>query len=235
MINQESIELTNNKDSCSLDNIHKLFKDRDNALKEVINLLPLKEMIQEKWTILALSTGGVYFANEIAKKTSSDFDFIFTEPITAPNNKDCYVAMVSETEEIVINEPLIKSFEINLDYIYGSAKRKHEEKILSYIYKYRKGEMIRDLKGKKVLLVDDGIDTGITLMCAIKTILQLKATSVCLATPVMALDTYQYVDSIIDDVYCVHTISNFIDVDFYYQNLENLDYEDVMKLIEKGK
>ena len=46
--------------------------------------------------------------------------------------------MVSETEEIVINDILINSFDINLDYIYGDAKRKHEDKILSYIYRYRK-------------------------------------------------------------------------------------------------
>lgn len=222
-------------DSCSIDEIYKLFKSRDSALRELLTLLPTKEMIQEDWTILAISTGGVYLANAIAKKTSSKFDFLFTEPILAPNNKDCYIGMVSETEEIVVNEALVKCFDINLDYIYGSAKRKHEEKILSYIYKYRKGERLSELKNQKVLIVDEGIDTGITLMCAIKTAMQLKASSVSLATPVMPTEVYDAVNSILDDIYCTHVVDNFIDISFYYKDLVPLEYDDIMKLTNKGK
>jgi putative phosphoribosyl transferase len=154
--------------------------------------------------------------------------------IPAPNNKECEIAMVSETEEIVIHDKLIDSFDINLDYIYGEAKRKHEDKILSYIYKYRKGEKIVDLKDRKVLIVDEGIDSGLTLMCAIKTAMQMQACTVSVATPVMPTDVYNVVDSIIDDLYCVHVINKFIDIDFYYSEIEELKYDDVMKILNKG-
>jgi putative phosphoribosyl transferase len=215
--------------------MYKPLKSRESALKELLTMLDTKEMSTQEWIILAISTGGVYFANEIANKTNAKFDFLFTEMIPAPNNLECEIARVSETEEIVIHDELVKSFDINLDYIYGDAKRKHEEKILSYIYKYRKGDKLIDLKDKKVLIVDEGIDSGLTLMCAIKTVMQMRASTVSVATPVMPTDVYNIVDVIIDDLYCVHVINKFIDIDFYYAQKEELQYEDIINILNKGK
>jgi putative phosphoribosyl transferase len=237
MIDLNSVEMSTASSSnvCNLASMYKPFANRESALKELITLLPTKEMSSQDWVVLAISSGGVYFADALAKKTNSEFDFLFTESIPAPNNKECDVAMVSETEEIVINDHLVNSFEINLDYIYGEAKRKHEDKILSYIYKYRKGDHLTSLKDKKVLIVDEGIDTGMTLMCAIKTVLQMKAVTISVATPVMPTDVFNNVDLIIDNLYCIHVINKFIDVGFYYKELEELSYDDIIKITKSEK
>lgn len=216
---------------------NKVFKDRHDALMRLIELLPIKKMQEEDWIVVAISSGGVLLAKSIAQKINAPFDFLFTEPIMAPNNSDCQVAMVSETEEIVIHEALTDAFDIKLDYIYGEAHRKYEEKIIKYIYRYRKGGMICSMEDKHVLLIDEGIDSGLTMMASVKTVINLKARSVSFAVPVMPYDVMQRLEEVIDEVYCVHKPYNFVDVPYYYEEIPGLSADEVdgiLKDIHKG-
>ncbi len=208
--------------------------DRADALNKLVEIMPIKEMQKLNYVVIAVSLGGVYFANQFSKIIGAPFDFLFTEPITAPNNPECQIGMVSETEEIVIHENLIKSFDINLDFIYGEATRKYEEKILKYIYKYRKGEMIRSLAGKHILLADEGIDSGLTMIAAVKTVITLGAKSVSFAVPVMPYDVAQRLDEIIDEIYCLHKPQDFVDVPYYYQKIEEIRPSDIEGLIKEN-
>lgn len=196
-----------------------LFENREDAFEQLINQMPLRQMKKEGWIVLAISEGGVYFSKKIAKLIDARHDYLFTEKITAPNNKECVIAMISETQEIVINDRLIDSFDITYDYVYGEAKRKYEEKILTYLYKYRKGEMIKSLKDKNVLLVDEGADTGMTLMASLKTALALNVAKVAVALPIVAESIAQELEKIVDGVYFAHEVKNYIDLYAYYKEL----------------
>jgi putative phosphoribosyl transferase len=143
----------------------------------------------------------------------------FLPSITAPQNPECELARVSETEEIVIHQALVDAFDIQVDYIYGEATRKHEEKILSAIYQYRKGEHFKSMKGKNILLIDEGSETGLKLMCAIKTAFAQKAKAVYVAAPIMPTSVVEALDPIVDGVFCLQEIDDYIDTGYYYQNL----------------
>lgn len=106
------------------------FANRDEATLKLMEILPTEQMQEENWLLVALSAEGVPIAEFIAKKLDLRYDVLFAEAVNAPNNSECAVAMVSETEEIVIHNELVNAFGINLDYIYGEAQRKYEEKIL---------------------------------------------------------------------------------------------------------
>lgn len=214
------------------------FEDRKDATRKLLDILPVQQMIEEEWIVVSISTGGVLTAKEIGKEIQAPFDFLFTEPIPAPNNPECHVAMVSETEEIVIHEALIESFGITLDYIYGEAHRRYEEKILKYIYRYRKGQTIRSLQEKNVLLVDEGIDTGLTMMAAVKTAIAMNAKSVSFAVPVMPLDVKEMIEEVIDEVYCFHMPYDFVDVPYYYKKiapLKEAEVDEMLKDIQNTK
>lgn len=92
--------------------------------------------------------------------------------------------MATETHDVVINEPLVRSFGISLDYIYGEVQRQYEDKMLPLIYQYRKGNPLISFKGKRVLIVDEGIDSGLTAFSAIKSVVTLQAKTVHFACPV---------------------------------------------------
>ena len=116
------------------------FEDREFAAKELIRTIPSELFVHDKPVVIGVSEGGVYFADKIAKALNAEMDILLTEPILAPNNDDLAIAMVSETEEVVMHKALIDSFNISEDYVYGESQRKYDEEVLSYVYKYRKGK-----------------------------------------------------------------------------------------------
>lgn len=211
---------------------HTLFNNRTEAADQLLSKLPTEKFDVDDWIIVAISAGGVVVANQLAKKLKTSFDFLFTERVTAPLNEGCDIASVSETEEIVIHKALVDAFDIKLDYVYGEAHRKYEENIISYIYKYRKGQPIKSLENKRVLFVDEGIDSGLTLMASIKTALTQNAKSISVATPVMPKSLLKEFGSMLDDIYFVHAIEDFVSIDFYYEDIEEPSIDDIEKLLK---
>lgn len=210
-----------------------LFKDRLDAAAQLKELLPIDRMKHESWSLIAVSSGGLIIASEINKRLKLPMDFIFSAGITAPQNPECELARVSETEEIVIHQALVDAFEIQVDYIYGEANRKHEEKILSAIYQYRKGEQFKSMKGKTILLIDEGSETGLKLMCAIKTAFAQKAKAVYVAAPIMPVSIVEALDPIVDGVFCLQEIDDYIDTGYYYHDFATVDEETIETILER--
>ncbi len=202
--------------------------DAANKLKDVIPMTKLKE---ESWKIVAVSKSGLEVGSLIRGTLPNKLDFLFSQAIYAPNNVECEIARVSENEEIVINEKLVSSFEIKYDYIYGEAHRKHEEKILSAIYKYRKGRHFASMKNEVVLLVDDGSETGMKFMTALKTILVMKPKAVYIAVPVLPSDILELLEPFADEVFFLYDIDDYVETSLYYEDLAIIDDETIEKLL----
>ncbi|MBD3810316.1 MAG: phosphoribosyltransferase [Sulfuricurvum sp.] len=210
-----------------------LFRDRSDAAAQLRELLPIDRMKNESWNLIAVSAGGLLIASEINKRLKLPIDFIFSAGITAPQNPECELARVSETEEIVIHQALVEAFEIQVDYIYGEATRKHEEKILSAIYQYRKGEHFKSMKGKTILLIDEGSETGLKLMCAIKTAFAQKAKAVYVAAPIIPTSVAEALDPIVDEIFCLQEIDDYIDTGYYYDEFNPVDEEMIETILER--
>lgn len=208
------------------------FESRAQATVDLLDTLAKKEFRPSEWIVIALSFGAVPIASRVAEKLNLFFDVIFTESIFAPNNKECIIAMVSETEDIVVHSTLVESFGINLDYIYSEANRKYEEKILKKVYKLRKGEPLSALKGKNVLLVDEGCETGLTALCSIKTVINKNAKSVYFATPIIASEVVYDIQTVCDDILSVRQIENFVETAHYYESLPELSLEAIYGILE---
>jgi putative phosphoribosyl transferase len=192
----------------------------------------MQKFKDEAWKVVALSSGGLSLAAYINSRYMNDMDYLLSEPILALNNPECELARVSEFEEIVINEELMDSFNIKYDYIYGEANRKHEERILSNIYKYRKGRAFFNVKNEVVLLVDDGSETGLKFMTALKTILSQKPKAVYIAVPVLPSDVLELLEPFTDDLYYLYNIDDYVNTTLYYKEFKMIDDEDIERLLE---
>ncbi len=208
-----------------------IFKNRGQCAIELSEVLPMQKLKDENWRLVGVSRGGLELAYHIRGKLKNQIDFLFSEAVMAPKNSECEIARVSENEHIVINEKLVDSFEIKHDYIYGEAKRKYEEKILSYIYQYRKGRTFFDLKDKIVLLVDDGAESGLKLMLAIKSIMSMKPKAIYIALPVVASDVLDVLDSISYEVFYIHSINHYVNTSYYYEELEHISEDKIEKIL----
>jgi putative phosphoribosyl transferase len=208
------------------------FKDRKDAASQLIETLPIDVLAKNKTVIIGVSEGGVYFADQIAKEVDAQLDILLTAPILAPNNPDLAIAMISETEEVVMHKALIDSFGINEDYVYSEAHRKYEEEVLAYVYKYRKGKDLISLKGKYVVLADECIETGLTMMVALKSVIARGAKNIYIATPILDKAVYQNLLTVCDGVFCPHKIQDYISIEYYYENFEALSFEEIEEIVK---
>jgi len=208
------------------------FEDREDASIELIDALPL-EMLQENETVvIGVSEGGVYFADKIVKAVHAQMDILLTEAILAPNNPELTIAMISETEEVVMHKALIDSFGINEDYVYGEAQRKYDEEVLTYVYKYRKGKDLVSLEGKYVILADECVETGLTMMVALKSVIARGAKNIYIATPILDKDVYENLLNVCDGVFCPHKIQDYISIEYYYKNFDPFTFDDISEIID---
>ena len=208
-----------------------ILNDRTEAALKLKEVLPLQKLKDEEWIIVAVSPGGLEIATQIKDPLKNEIDYLFSEAILAPNNPDCEVARVSETKEIIIVDELVKAFDIQYDYIYGEAHRRHEENILSYIYQYRKGRHFIDVKDKVVLLLDEGSETGIKLTTAIKSILNLKPKAVYIAAPILPTTVIENIEPFADEVFFAYNIDDYVQTDLYYKKLPDVKEEFIEKIL----
>ncbi len=212
-----------------------VLQNRQDAARKLQDVIPMQRLKDEAWDIVAVSRGGLALASLLRGKLHNNLDFLFSASIMAPNNPECEIARVSESEEIVINEALVSAFEIQYDYIYGEARRKHEENILSYVYQYRKGRHFSAMNNKIVLLVDEGSETGMKFMTALKTILAEKPKAVYIAVPVLPTDVLDLLEPYADEIFFLHDIDDYVNTQLYYEELEKVDEENIEVLLQETK
>ncbi|WP_193110589.1 phosphoribosyltransferase [Sulfurimonas paralvinellae] len=212
-----------------------MLQDREDAAKKLIDIMPMQKFKEEEWHIVAVSKGGLELGRHLKQKLKNPLEILFLEAIMAPHNNECEVARVSETEEIVLNESLINAFEIQYDYIYGEAHRKHEEDILSSIYQYRKGRPFPSMQNRVILLVDEGSETGTKFMTALKTVLNQKPKAVYIAVPVLPRDVLEVLETFVDDIFFLYDIDDYVETDLYYKNLEKIDDEAIENILEENR
>ena len=213
--------------------IHKkglLFKNRLDAAEQLKEVLPIGMMKLEEWTVIATSKNSVEIAMNIADEIDADVEFLYSSKVLAPENKECEVAIVTEIEEIVIHEELIKAFDIDLKYIYAKAKKNYDKEVKPFLNEYKNDKKLSDLDGKNVLLVDEGLNTGLTMMACIKTAITLGSKSVSVAVPVIPELTVNDIESIADDLYYVYHPSHFVSIDFYYDEFKDLELDEIKKI-----
>ena len=207
------------------------FTERDDAARQLIDTLPLDLLRKNETVVIGVSEGGVYFADRIAKAIQAQMDILLTEPILAPNNPEVAIAMISETEEVVMHKALVDAFEINEDFVYNEAQRKYEEEVLGYVYRYRKGKDLVSLKGKYVILADECIETGLTMMVALKSVIAREAKNIYIATPILDKSVYENLLSVCDGVFCPHKIEDYISIEYYYEQFKQMTFEEILEIV----
>lgn len=193
-----------------------IFETREEALNRLLDVID-KDIIRD-CVVLSISKRGVFYAREIALRNGMlEGDFLFIEEVKSPINKDTSLAAISETRDYILIQELIESFEITDDYLFGEIQRVYEEKILEDIHQIRAGEGIISLEDRNVLLVDEGASTGLTLLCAVKSCINKKVASINVAIPVIAKETAEMVEKIVDNTFFVKVIEDYVSTDFYFK------------------
>ena len=208
-----------------------MFSNRFEAGRELAE--DLKSYQTDKPIILALPRGGVSIGYEVAKILKASLYVFVVRKVGTPWNPELGIGAVASGVQILDHESLsILGIEASeLEEIIEREQRevKRRQKL------YGQDEDFPSLKGKTVILVDDGIATGVTTRAAIQAIKHLKPSKLVLAVPVGPLETVNGLSKLVDDLICLETPVDFYAVSAFYLSFPQVSDEEVIRLLKKAK
>jgi len=206
-----------------------IFQDRHQAGQLLVKKLN-KYKNNKDVIVLGIPRGGVEVAFDIAKILKVPLSIIVTKKIAHPFESEFAIGAVSPGNYIVDEEYRKK---IKDEYIKKTVKEMNKE-IKRRYKEYLKG-IIPKLKNKIVIVVDDGLATGYTMLAAIKYVKSKNPKKVIVAVPVAAQDSYEKVKQIADEIICLQVPVFFSAVGSFYQDFQQLEDDEVRYYLEEGK
>ncbi len=208
-----------------------IFTNRQNAgflLASKINLLPKVDL--QNAVVLALPRGGVPVASEISKRLNIPFDILIVRKIGHPFHPEYGIGAITEDGISWMDPEAVGLSRITPEQIQNVLEHEKNE-ITRRLKIYRQGRPITSLIGKTVILVDDGLATGVTARVAVDYARKNGASKIILAIPICSGHTARRLREEIDDVICLNEPTYFQSVGEFYQDFIQLSDEEVLELL----
>jgi len=205
-----------------------MFYDRIDAGEKLAD--KLFEFKNAKDTLVfGLARGGVVVAKVVAEKLNLPLDILIAKKITAPDDPELAIGAIAENGHPILNDELIGSHGVTPDYLDQNISQVKEE-IDSEIKKYRH----RDLKNftdKTIILVDDGIATGKTMLAAIKYLKENNVGKIIIAVPVIAKESSEQLKKEAVTSFYFNIPETFFSINQFYEEFPQVTDEEILKLI----
>ncbi|MGI9010209.1 MAG: phosphoribosyltransferase [Nitrososphaeraceae archaeon] len=212
------------------------FRDRENAAEMLYSMLKnkLTKISSNEIVILGIPRGGIILGDIIATKFRYQFHIVIPRKLVAPNNKELSIGGIMKDNTLYLDTLIIKTLEITDEYL------KTEKDIQLKEIKTREalfGQQIEGdrIRGKNIVLVDDGVATGTTLIVASRWIRKYKPKNLTIAIPVCPKPIIKVLSEEVDMVESIITpySSNFNTIEGFYHNFEQLKNEKLTNILKK--
>jgi putative phosphoribosyl transferase len=187
-------------------------------------------MDREGVLVLALPRGGVAVGFELARRLNAGLDVVIVRKIGVPSQPELAAGAISETGTVHLNRDVISSIGGLNAYLDEEIARQREE-ISRKILLYRGGAPIRELAGKTIILVDDGVATGATMKAAIETMKRERIAKLVVAVPVAPPQTAEELRHMADEFVCIETPEYFMAVGKHYMDFDQVTDEEVVEML----
>jgi len=211
-----------------------MFKNRQEAGRKLAEKI-LKDLgvgkQENEVVVLAIPRGGVVVGKELAERLGTPLEIIITKKIGAPGNPELAIGAVGPSGEEVIDEQLAQRVGANEEYI--QKQKKIIEKEIERREKELRGDKSQpDFKNKVIILTDDGVATGATMLAAIEVLRQHQPKKIIVAVPVIARDTVSKLEAQADAVIYLEAPLMFFAVGQFYREFPQTTDEEVKELLK---
>jgi putative phosphoribosyl transferase len=180
--------------------------------------------------VLALPRGGVPVAAPVADALDAPLDLFLVRKLGTPGHRELAMGAIASGGIRVLNDDVVRWYGIPPAAI-DAVAREEEQELVRREATYREGREAPPLEGKIVILIDDGLATGSTMMAAVKAVRQRHPAKVIVAVPVGARDTCDALATIADEVICVRMPEPFSAVGQWYLDFDQTTDEEVRQLL----
>ncbi|MCB2292831.1 phosphoribosyltransferase [Clostridium algoriphilum] len=207
-----------------------MFLDRKDAGEKLT--YSLEKFKDEDAIVLAVPRGGLEIAYDTIKRFGLKWDLIIPRKIGAPHNKEFAIGAVSADGSYFINDDYVEKLGISREYIENEVSEQINE-IKRRMKEYRGKDTFPEVKDKAVIIIDDGIATGFTILAVIKAVKKQGAKKIILAIPVGPRETIEEFKELVDEVICLYIPDVFYAVGSYYVNFKQVTDEEVFTIINE--
>lgn len=202
-----------------------ILKDREEAGRLLCKRLERYKNI-EKLAVLGIPRGAMSMAQIIARELAGELGAVLVHKIGAPGNEEFAIGCVGLSGHIY-RSPYASSHGISEKYIEEEAQRQ-----LKVLWRRQQDYGIpkQRLNGKTVIIVDDGISTGATTLCAVHEVKALGASKVVLACAVSSRDAARHLREVVDEFIALDTPADFFIVGQFFSDFRQVSDEEVVEI-----
>jgi putative phosphoribosyl transferase len=205
-----------------------MFSDRAQAGRALA--AELRPLAEERPVVLAIPRGGVPVAAEVARELRAPMDVITVRKLGAPHNPEFAVGAVAEDGSAVLDTDTVRYLGITQAQI--DAVVAHEVRELDRrVERYRDGWEPIDVRDRTVIVVDDGLATGLSDLAAVRALRKRGAARVIVAAPVASRHAMALLGEEADEVICASVPDDFGGVGSWYGDFSPVSDEEVLRLM----
>ena len=208
------------------------FRDRDDAGRQLGRALADKLDKRDDLIVLGLPRGGVPVAAHVAEALGAPLDVFIVRKLGVPGHEELAMGAIASGGVRVMNRDVLDYMSIPLQIIDRVAE--HEQRELERReLEYRGARPPLDVRGKTVVVVDDGLATGSTMRAAVNALRKMEPRAVIVAVPLAAKSTCEDFrrDPAVDEIVCLRTPEPFQAVGLWYEDFAQTTDEQVHALV----
>jgi predicted phosphoribosyltransferase len=207
-----------------------MFRNREDAARQLAQRLKGRELHDP--VVLAIPRGGVVTGAVLARELGAQLDVVLSRKLRAPEQPELALGAISEDGRLYLNEYGRQVQELIGNYLVRERRLQHAEIA-------RRKKLFRDvcpqapITGRSVIVTDDGIATGSTMIAALPTVRTQNPRELIVAVPVASPDRLEEVRRWCDDVVCLLTPERFGAIGQFYKDFTQVEDEEVVQLLRE--
>lgn len=209
-----------------------MFDSREEAA-QMLSVKLLASVKEKNIIVVALARGAVVMGKIIANYFSVPFDILVLKKIGAPLNKELAIGVTGPKNTVFWNKDILERLKLSKEKIVFLRKEKEKER-KKLEKELRLGKKPLDFFNKTIILIDDGVATGATVMTAQSYLRKQKVKKIILATPIIAKDTYKEIKTFFNKVIFIKKPKNFYAVGQFYKSFRQVENREVKKIFKSS-
>jgi putative phosphoribosyl transferase len=209
-----------------------IFSNRREAGKRLAD--ELEGFHDEDPVVIGLPRGGVPVAFEVARALHAPLDVMVVRKVGAPTNPEYGIGAIAEEDVRLINRDDVEALHLSAEMLGDLVDREYAE-LQRRLQTIRDTHPKVDIAGRTVLMIDDGLATGITAVAAARAVRKRGAEKVVLAAPVCAASMAEALKSEVDEVLCAESPGYLGAVGTWYEDFTQTSESEVLDLLEENR
>ncbi len=212
--------------------IHSRFKNRIEAGQLLADRLKSYSGSKDL-LILGLPRGGVPVAWEVAKRLNALFDVILVRKLGVPQNKELAMGAIAPGGIRILNNEIIRALGISQETINEVASEESQElERREKLFRNKRPQPL--VRGKTVIIIDDGIATGSTMRAVIAILKSHRPAELIVAVPVAPASTLNEISSLVDRVVCLIVPEEFYAIGPWYEDFSQTTEDEVCAILSQA-